>query len=152
MDLTRESGTGWHSALRRYVIVSAVANLFWEVLHFPLYTFWRSSTWGQIAYDVAHCTAGDVMIATLTLVASLVLIGRPAWPFASFGEVAALTITAGVAYTIYSEWINVVMRKSWTYAPIMPVLPLTGTGLSPLLQWLVVPSLALYYASRVRRT
>jgi hypothetical protein len=25
----------------------------------------------------------------------------------------------------------------------MPVLPLTGTGLSPLLQWLVVPSVAL---------
>jgi hypothetical protein len=34
------------------------------------------------------------------------------------------------------------IRRSWAYASAMPVLPWTGTGLSPVLQWLVVPGLA----------
>jgi hypothetical protein len=143
---------GWHRALRRYVIVSALANLVWEVLHFPLYTFWKTSTWGQIAVDIAHCTAGDVMLASLTLLSALMVLGRPEWPSLSFARVGALTLALGVAYTIYSEWINVVVRKSWAYAPSRPVLPPFGTGLSPLLQWLIVPSLALCCASRLRST
>ncbi len=152
MPPSQVSSAGWHAALRRYVIVSVAANLLWEALQFPLYTFWKASTWRQIVFDIAHCTAGDIMIATLALTASLMLVGRAEWPSRSFARVAAVTLALGVAYTIYSEWINVVVRKSWAYAPSMPVLPLIGTGLSPLLQWLMVPSLALYFASRRPRS
>ena len=52
-------------------------------------------------------------------------------------------IVPGVAYTIFSEWLNVEIRRSWSYTAAMPVLPFLGTGLAPLLQWLIVPSLAL---------
>jgi hypothetical protein len=49
----------------------------------------------------------------------------------------------GAAYTIFSEWLNVEIRHSWSYTAAMPVLPWLGTGLTPLLQWLIVPALAL---------
>jgi hypothetical protein len=49
----------------------------------------------------------------------------------------------GAAYTILSEWLNVEIRRSWSYTATMPVLPFLGTGLTPLLQWLIVPTLAL---------
>jgi len=61
-----------------------------------------------------------------------------------------LTVMVGVAYTIYSEWLNTTIRQGWAYSPMMPVLPPLGTGLSPLLQWLIVPSLALSVATRWR--
>jgi len=54
--------------------------------------------------------------------------------------------------TILSEWLNVEIRRTWSYAAAMPVVPWLGTGLAPLLQWLVVPSLAFAItAQRYRR-
>jgi hypothetical protein len=35
------------------------------------------------------------------------------------------------------------------YTDAMPLVPPLGTGLSPLLQWLVVPSLGLRWAARI---
>ena len=52
-------------------------------------------------------------------------------------------IALGAAYTVFSEWLNVEIRRSWSYAASMPVLPLLGTGLTPLLQWVIVPALSL---------
>jgi hypothetical protein len=52
----------------------------------------------------------------------------------------------GVGYTIYSEWLNVSVRGTWAYSDLMPVVPIIRTGLTPLLQWLVVPTLALWVA------
>ena len=61
---------------------------------------------------------------------------------------AALTIGFGAAYTVCSEWLNVVVRQTWAYSDLMPVVPVIGTGLSPLLQWAAVPLLALHFARR----
>jgi len=89
---------------------------------------------------VVHCTGGDALITTATLLTAM-LIGRfRGWP--PFGRRVALTIIVlGIAYTIMSEW-NVEVWRSWSYSSVMPLLPWVGTGLSPLLQWLVVPPLA----------
>jgi hypothetical protein len=43
-------------------------------------------------------------------------------------------IVLGVAYTNLSEWLNVQILRRWSYTAAMPVLPLIGTGLTPLLQ------------------
>ena len=51
-------------------------------------------------------------------------------------------IMIGITYTVFSEWLNVEVRRSWSYSPAMPVLPWLGAGLSPILQWLVVPGVA----------
>ena len=39
---------------------------------------------------------------------------------------------------------NVIARASWTYSDWMPIVPVFGLrlGLSPLLQWLIVPTAA----------
>jgi len=51
-------------------------------------------------------------------------------------------IALGVTYTNLSEWLNVQILRRWSYTAAMPVLPLIGTGLTPLLQWVAVPGLA----------
>ena len=89
---------------------------------------------------------GDVLIALAVLAGALVVVGNSAWPIQRSGRVVAVTMTAGLAYTVFSEWLNTEVRRSWAYSDLMPVLPLLGTGLSPLLQWLVVPAAALWLA------
>jgi hypothetical protein len=141
----------WLAALRAYLAISAGLNLLWEGAQLPLYELGSTSTIGTKAFTIVHCALGDVLIAALALVAALVVIGCSAWPVERARVVFMLAVSFGIAYTIYSEWLNTTVRQSWAYSPLMPVLPLIGTGLSPLLQWLVVPSLALTLATRLRR-
>lgn len=143
-------GAAWLGTLRRYLAVLAGASLAWEVAHVPLYTIWRDGSVGEIAFAVVHCSAGDVLIGLAALTAALVGVGSADWPRRRFGAVAAATIVVGVGCTVFSEWLNVVVRGSWAYAEAMPTVPLAGfdLGLSPVAQWLVVPALALAAARR----
>jgi len=102
-----------------------------------------------MAFVVLHCTGGDVLLAFLVLVGALLLVGDPAWPSRRAGRVAALTLVAGLACTVLIEWLMVEVWPTWAYSDLMPLLPPLGTGLSPVLQWLLVPAVALWMAHRM---
>lgn len=139
----RKLNAQWLQFLRTYFAVIAVGNLAWEILHLPLYTVWSSGSRGERVFAVAHCTGGDLLIALSSLMTSLLLAGNQSWPARSYVRVALLTIALGVAYTAFSEWLNVSVRRSWTYSHWMPMIPVAGgIGVSPLLQWLIVPTTA----------
>ena len=138
----------WLALLRRYFFASAVGNLVWEVAQLPLYTIWQQGSAREIAFAAVHCTGGDILIAGACLIAALMIIGNRQWPYARFRAVAAAAIVAGLAYTIFSEWLNTEIRGSWAYGEWMPTLPLIGVGLSPFAQWIVVPIFALWWARR----
>ena len=133
----------WIAALRAYLLATAFLDLAWEAAQLPLYTIWTDGTVREKAFAVLHCTMGDVLIALAALAAALVVAGDHAWPARRWTPVAALTLAIGVGYAVYSERLNVEVQKSWTYSDLMPRLPLLGTGLSPVLQWLAVPAAAL---------
>lgn len=137
----------WLAAVRRYVLVTACGHAVWEAVQLPLYTIWHEGSAAQIAFAAIHCWGGDLLIASASLLAALLAFGR-GWPGseAAARNVTVATLGLGIAYTVFSEWLNVNVREAWTYSEWMPVLPPLGTGLSPLLQWVVVPLLALRHA------
>jgi hypothetical protein len=143
------TSAAWLAVLRWYVGAIAIGNLLWEFAHLPLYTIWKTGGSGEIAFAAVHCTGGDILIATASLVLAL-LLGGGGWPNAApaYLRVAALTVGFGLAYTVFSEWLNIVVRKSWAYSDLMPVVPGTTVGLSPLLQWVVLPVAAFWLARR----
>jgi uncharacterized membrane protein (UPF0136 family) len=132
----------WSRPLSVYIAVSAVLHVLWELVQLPLYTIWTTGTSREIAFAVLHCTSGDLLIATLALIAALLAVGHRDWPHQRFVPVVVAAVVIGLSYTVYSEWLNTVVRKSWTYSPMMPTLPWLGTGLSPFMQWLIVPAIA----------
>ena len=140
-------------ALRRYFDVIVPANLVWEFAHMPLYTIWDEGTAGEIVFAAVHCTGGDILIAMSALVLALLLAGS-GWPAhrAASRRVALIAVPAGIAYTIFSEWLNIVIRAAWAYSDLMPVVPIIDAGLSPLLQWTVIPLAAFWWAARPFRT
>lgn len=138
----------WLGALRRYLLAIVLGNLAWEAAQLPLYTIWHESSSSEILFAVLHCTGGDILIAAMALLGALLLAGDRRWPEARFRRVAALTVLGGLAYTVFSEWLNTDIRGSWAYTEVMPRLPLIGTGVSPLAQWLVVPLAALWWSRR----
>lgn len=138
----------WLTTLRRYMAIIVPGNLVWETAHLPLYTIWRKGNWNEISFAVLHCTAGDLLIAGASLVGALLLVGNAHWPNDRYLAVAMLTIFAGFAYTVLNEWLNKQVRASWTYSELMPTLPGTGTGVSPLAQWIMIPLAAFWWARR----
>jgi uncharacterized membrane protein len=141
----------WLGALRRYFAFVAVANLVWEIAQLPLYTIWYEATPGEIAFAVAHCTGGDILIASASLLLALLLVARPTWPDETYRRVATLTVAFAVPYTVFSEWLNTEIRGSWAYSELMPVVPVLDAGLAPLAQWIVIPIAAFWWARRPAR-
>ena len=135
------------TALRRYFAVIIPANLFWEFAHMPLYTIWNEGTWGEIVFAAVHCTGGDILIAMSALMLALMLSGR-GWPLVASTRrsVTVLTVVFGLGYTLFSEWLNIVIREAWAYSDPMPIIPILDAGLSPVLQWMVVPLVAFWWA------
>jgi hypothetical protein len=121
-------------------LFSAGYHLVWEVLQLPLYTIWQSDV-STIAFAVAHCTAGDALIAVSTYAFAAAVARTWQWPMRRSTAGIASAMVAGVTYTAFSEWFNVSVRGSWDYAEAMPTI--AGIGVSPLLQWALVPLIVL---------
>ena len=58
-------------------------------------------------------------------------------------------IAIGIGLTIGFEYYYTEVSERWNYSDLMPLVPPFGTGLSPLLQWIVIPLLVLSLARRV---
>jgi hypothetical protein len=140
----RSSRTGWR-LFWFWLALSGLLNTLWEIVHLPFYTLYGTGTRRQIAYAVVHCSLGDVLIAAATYAVAIALTRCSQWPRSKPISGIAVAVAAGVAYTGFSEWLNVYQQRSWAYADMMP--QIFGIGLTPLLQWVVVP-LATTYLTR----
>lgn len=140
----------WLNVLRHYLVFVFMANLFWEFAHMRLYTLWQEGSVREIIFAVVHCTGGDALIATLSLILMLLIFGKD-WPHSSskYWIVAALVIVLGLSYTVFSEWLNIVVRKAWEYSDLMPIVPVLNVGLTPFLQWIIIPAVGFWYAYQV---
>jgi hypothetical protein len=135
-------------ALASYLVTSAAGHALWEILQIPLYTIFRDASPRGIAFALFHCTLGDILIAASTLGLACVVTRSMLWQADGRRalRVALVTLVLGVVYTMFSEWLNTGVRANWAYTAAMPILPVLGTGLAPLAQWLFVPALALSIA------
>jgi hypothetical protein len=138
----------WTFIGARYLPWLAAFSLAWEIAQLPLYTLWREADPGYIAFAVAHCTLGDVIIGGGALVLALTLGRQGGLAHWRRSRIAIVTALLGASYTIFSEWMNTTVLGSWAYAESMPTIQLGAfeLGLAPLAQWLVLPPLALYLA------
>ena len=128
----------WHSVIRSYVLTIAGLNLLWEVAQLPLYTLWLTGSTQEIFVSVLHCTAGDVVIAISAITLALALRGTAGWPNQRYVPVSVFAVVFGLIYTIYSERINI-SSGEWSYSNLMPIIPGLDVGLTPVLQWIVIP-------------
>lgn len=138
----------WALIGRRYLPWLVMLNLAWEVAQLPLYTLWTNAPPAYMALAVAHCTAGDAVIGAAALAVALIVTRAPGLARWRWGRIAVLATLAAVAYTAFSEWMNTMATRNWTYSELMPVLHVAGLdlGLGPLAQWLLLPPLALWIA------
>lgn len=131
------------------VVLSAYALHFaWEMGHASLFApmdrlpFWQATAW------CARAAGWDVVISAAAYFAAALAARRLAWVRLDAGWPCAIYFAVGLAVTIAMErWAISVGR--WQYREAMPTA--AGIGLSPLLQWIVVPALILMVTRRASR-
>jgi hypothetical protein len=137
--------TGAGLSIRRAIVLhlalAGAGHLAWETAQLPLYTIWWTGTRREILFALIHCTGGDLLISAAALGLASLIARLSRRPFLGGGMILT-AILLGLSYSVFSEWLNTNIRQSWSYTEVMPVLPPLGTGLTPFLQWLLVPGLA----------
>jgi hypothetical protein len=130
------------------ILFALLLNYPWEFLQVPFYRDMpQAAHWDAILF-CSRATAGDALIALASfwgvalLSRSRVWVTRPSlWQVGAFSAFA-------VAITVGLEWHATVIAERWAYAEHMPVLPVIGTGLLPILQWVILPPLIVWLVYR----
>ena len=117
--------------------LALVLNLAWEIAHVRLYTIWETADGTTVAWSLLHCTLGDAAIALTMYALAGVVLWRVDWPASRPWTGGVIVVIGATAFTAWSEWYNVYRAGNWGYTASMPMI--FGIGLSPLLQWLILP-------------
>lgn len=117
-------------------LLSLLLNLIWEHLHSLLYAGYRGG--GITEFILIRASLADaIMITVLAL------------PFVFFEKLkkyAWIIVVAGILLAIGIEWYALSTLR-WAYNEFMPIIPILGIGLTPMIQlgllgylsyWLVV--------------
>ncbi len=132
-------------------IFAFLLNYPWELLQVPLYALAPATpAWSVIE----RCSVAAVGDAAIMLVAFLMIAlpARSRWWFLrpTRGQVFGF-VFLGLLITVSIEHVATTTDPAhggWRYGPSMPVFPLVGIGLAPLLQWLILPPLSLWFVRR----
>lgn len=123
-------------------------NFVWEIWQAPLFLNMDRLTHFETTLHCTQAALGDVIIllAAFWMVAWAATSRR--WIFHPKRIQVTLFIVIGIVITIVFEAIAIHVLNRWQYAPAMPTLPMLGTGLAPILQWLIIPALIVFVMRR----
>ena len=130
------------------VIFSFLLNLAWEMWQVPFFLGMADAPHWQGVKACTRATAGDAAIALAAFWVAAALARNRHWILTPRKRDLAAFIGTGLIVTIVLESLATEVLGRWTYAEAMPRLPIIGTGLLPLLQWLLIPPLVIWFARR----
>lgn len=123
-------------------------NYPWEFLQVPFFRAMPEMPHWEAVVFCTRATVGDVLIALAAYWGIAALRRDRLWVLRpTFGAVTGF-VAGGVLITLGLEWHATEIDDRWQYASMMPTLPLLGTGMLPVLQWIILPPLMVWFARR----
>lgn len=141
------AGDAWWQPWTALAGFAALLHFAWEMAQMPLYRMDAPSGWRMLG-ACTQATIGDAILTLFAYATAAVLTRRRLWLIAPRTLELFTFLGVGLAMTVALEWWNVSVRHSWAYSADMPVT--AGIGLSPLVQWIVLPPLIIRLARRHR--
>lgn len=130
------------------VIYAFLLNFVWEMLQVPFYAgVGQMPHWDGVKMCL-EATVGDVGFALVAYWATSFAARSRYWFVEPSVSQMALFIAVGMALTIGFEYYYMNVGLRWTYSGLMPVVPILNIGAGPLLQWLVIPPLVVWFTRR----
>ena len=118
-------------------------NLIWELVQMPLYK--------DALYDVQHiafcalASIADALMVLLLYLAVALIFRNPLWiRYLKWQQIGIVILIGGIG-AVLAEMRHLSLG-SWAYADSMPIIPIVSVGISPFLQFMVLP-LLIYFLS-----
>lgn len=133
-------------------LTAFVLNWAWEMAQMRAFAEMASRPWWQTLWPCTRASLGDVLATLVVCGVGALAAGQPRWATTGRWNVYTTAALLGGAWAVAFEWFSRVTGR-WTYTDRMPVVPLLGVGLWPLLQLTLLVPAALWIARRwARRT
>lgn len=120
------------------VLVAVPLHLAWEVTQIMAYDFPQMG----VIVNVIGCfipTLGDGLIMLIIYWSGWLVFRDPGWILRLRVKEYIFIALLGFALAVAIEWNALYRTGAWDYTPTMPRIPITGIGLLPVLQMLVLP-------------
>lgn len=128
---------------------SFLLHFAWEILQTPLYAGMPQAPHLAGTIVCLKATLGDVMNALVAFWGTATLAHRKrGWLLHAQSRDWLVYLAIGILITIVLERLATGALERWAYAQAMPLVPGLGVGVTPLVQWLVVPSMVVWLARR----
>ena len=127
-------------------VISFILNEVWELLQMPLY----SSAYYNLGH-VVFCTLGalaDMIMVLLLYVCFGFIYKNPFWIWQSNWFKIFVVMLTGAVGAVLSEKRHLKIG-SWAYDQSMPIVPFVNVGLSPFLQFLLLPVVIYFLSYRI---
>lgn len=141
----RVASDAWWQPWTALAGFAALVHFAWEMAQMPLYRMDEPSGW-RLLGACTQATIGDAIMTLLAYATAAALTRRRLWLVAPRTLEVITFLAVGLAMTVALEWWNVSVRHSWAYGAGMPLT--AGMGLSPIVQWIVLPPLIIWLARR----
>jgi hypothetical protein len=145
---TSNPGLSWWRLVRflaAMMLVSFTLNEIWEMAQMSAYVETAGQPWISTLGFCTRASAGDAGIILGIYAAGAMAAGDPAWGLLGRWNIYATAAFLGLTYAVLVEHAALAAGR-WTYSEYMPVVPLLGAGLWPLLQMTLLPPLAFMFA------
>ena len=131
-------------------VFALLLNFPWEIMQVRLFAGMASAPYVEAIKGCTQATLGDMIIMLIAYGAVALAAQNRRWMYAPSGRQIAVFVGIGVFITAIIEWLATHGRwiQNWAYSPAMPVLPGVEIGVSPLLQWMIVPLLVMWFVRR----
>lgn len=127
---------------------SFVLHFVWEFVQVPTYTGMAEMAHWEAIKLCMSATFGDVGFALTAFWMASAAARSRVWILRPTRVPVAIFVAVGILLTVGFEYYYTNISLRWTYSDLMPLVPPFGTGLSPLLQWLVIPPLVVWLTRR----
>ena len=131
------------------VVLSFCLHFVWEFLQVPTYAGMSELDHWEGVKVCTSATVGDVGFALSAFWITSMLSKTRYWLVTPTSWQLGFFIFIGLALTVAFEYYYTSVSLRWTYSNLMPLVPPFGTGLSPLVQWIVIPLLVVSLAGRI---
>ncbi len=129
-------------------IFSFLLNFVWEMWQIPFFVATPSDPHWVGVVSCTQATFGDVAISLFAFWCVATVTRSRSWILNSSPSQVGAFVAVGVVITIILEALATGPLERWTYTSSMPTLPVLGTGILPLLQWILLPLLTIWFVRR----
>tara|TARA_R110000772_G_scaffold54280_6_gene123951 strand:- start:1337 stop:1783 length:447 start_codon:yes stop_codon:yes gene_type:complete len=128
-----------------------LTSFIWEILQMPFFDVGSADYWER-TLGCTRATFGDVGILVLAYTAVSIITRNRNWLHSPKYWMISIYLLTGLGITVIIEAMATSVPREWDwgwrYGELMPLVPGTNIGLVPVLMWIFIPLITLWFARR----